>query len=144
MGRACAGQIRCDRRPRGRNQLGASLQKAAEFASVAGDLAAIACIAQKSLKICERCRLGGHSGADDRAVVTFVRPNECIRCTRVTGKTRRFSFVCVRHEPFEKRVASLGKPSLELPCAIAIATGPGFLAVQVAAVSTRVRVFNAQ
>ncbi len=56
----------------------------------------------------------------------------------------RLSFVCVRPEPFEKGSASLGKPLLELPCAIAIAAGPGLLTVQVAAVSARVRVFHAQ
>jgi len=31
--------------------------KSSGIAGIAGDAAAIACIAQKSLKICERCRL---------------------------------------------------------------------------------------
>ena len=38
----------------------------------------------------------------------------------------------------------MGEPLLELLCAIAIAASPCFLAIQVAAVSARVRVFYAQ
>jgi hypothetical protein len=41
-------------------------------------------------------------------------------------------------------MASLGEPLLELLCAIAIAAGPRFFAIQVAAVFARVRVLYAQ
>ncbi len=38
--------------------LNSSLQKAAEFSGVAGEFRGYSCVAHKSLRICDRCRLG--------------------------------------------------------------------------------------
>jgi hypothetical protein len=50
----------------------------------------------------------------------------------------------VTRSSWEKRITLLSEPFFELLCAIAFATRPGFLTIQVAAIFARVRVLHGE